>query len=164
MNVLPEGLEAPELRAITLAGEKLSSEALSPLLFCFATPSVHASRLVVGYLRRLKEQLPGLAIWIILQGDENAVRRYAQVYLETVQVVHDADLALSRRFAVTHVPSTYYLEDHQVKVAFTGFSRPGLNKLAALAAQATGVKAKELITVSDNKGEYELAERALSLD
>ncbi len=160
MNVLPKGSQAPAIEAVSLAGERLSSQ--GPLVLCFAMPRIHASRLVVGYLRRLKEQLPELPIWVILQGDEAQVERYVRNYLDTVQVVHDRELDLSERFAVTHVPSTYYLEDEVVKLAFSGFSRPAMNKLAAKAAEALGAKARELITQSDNKGEYELAEPALS--
>jgi hypothetical protein len=153
MNVLPEGSKAPDLEPQNPQG---------PSVLVFAMPHIYASRLVVGYLRRLKEQLPELSITIILQGNEDQIERYARGYLEALKVVHDRDLALSERFAVTHVPTTYYLEDDVVALAFSGFSRPALNRLAAKAAEALGTKPKELITASDNKGEYELAEPALS--
>jgi hypothetical protein len=170
VNVLLEGSGAPAFEAKTLAGETPNSaEALArgPLLLCFAMPEIHASRLAVGYLRRLQERLPGLAVWLVLQGEAAAVRAYAEGYLGGLTVIHDEGLELSRLYAVTHVPAVYYLEntesgEAQIRLAFTGFSRPALNRLAGLAAAATGAKAQELIGPSDNKGEYELAERALS--
>lgn len=167
MNTLPMGSKAPAWSATTLSGEALSFDALlaaGPVVLCFALPHVHASRLVVGYLRRLKEQVPKTAVVIVLQGDEAAVRGYAEGYLDHLAVVHDADLALSRRYGVTHVPTTYYCNpgDDTIVLAFTGFLKAAMNKLAELAAAATGTAAKALITAADNKGEYELAERGLA--
>jgi len=164
MNTLPLGTPAPAFTATTLSGETLSSSGLEagPVVICFSLPHVHAGRLVVGYLRRLKEQVPQATVVVILQGDEAAVRRYAEGYLANLLVVHDADLALSRAYRATHVPTIYYLEEGTIKLAFTGFVKSALNKLAELATAATGAKAKELIGPSDNKGDYELAERGLA--
>lgn len=170
MNVIPAGEPAPDLEITTLVGETFELykrlEA-SPIVLLFARPEVHSSRLVVGYLRRLKENVPGLSILIVLQGDEGAVERYASGYLDGLYTVWDTMLVASRTYSVTHVPSLYYLvqgETPTVELSFTGFLRPALNRLAAMAAEATGAKPKELVTAMDNKGEYELAERALSGD
>lgn len=166
MNVLPAGTKAPDFQTATLGGEALSlREALEsgPVVLCFAAPHIHASRLVVGYLRRLRERAPDLPVWVVLQGDEQAVLAYVEGYLEGLKVVFDEHFRVSKPYGVTHVPSSYYLApDGLVELSFSGFSRPAMNKLADLAAQATGAKNKELITAMDNKGEYELAERAPS--
>ena len=169
MNVLPVGAEAPEFSVTTLREQPLSlAEALerAPVVLAFGLPHVHASRLVVGYLRRLKEQVPNVNVWVVLQGDERAVKQYSKGYLDSLDVIHDAWLRLSERYGVTHVPTVYYLtkteDGMKVTLAFTGFSRAAMNRLAVLTAEATGAKSKELITPLDNKGEYELAERGLS--
>ncbi len=169
MNILPLDSSAPDFAATALSGKALVlTEALqkSPVLLCFALPQIHASRLVVGYLRRLKANVPDAEVWIILQGKETDVRSYAEGYLDSLEVIADRELNISKLYKVSHVPSTYYLSSEEAKIAlaFTGFNRPALNKLANLAAEATGAKAKELISAMDNKGDYELAEKALSAD
>lgn len=165
MNTLPLGTQAPAFTATTLSGQSLSLDTLleaGPVVLCFSLPHVHAGRLVVGYLRRLQEQAPQVAVVVVLQGDEAAVQRYAAGYLDNLLVVNDADLALSRGYGATHVPTTYYLTGGAIALAFTGFVKPALNRLAELAAAATGAKAKVLIGPGDNKGDYELAERGLA--
>ncbi len=169
MNVLAVGERAPDFRAQTRAGvevELLSLLKSAPVVLCFGMPQIHSSRLVVGYLRRLKEYTPELHIIVILQGEAERVESYAAGYLDALHVVFDKDLSLSRRYGVTHVPSTYYLVmrdgEAVVEASFTGFLRPAMNGLAADTAERTGAKVRELITPLDNKGEYELAERALS--
>ena len=169
MNVLAVGERAPDFHTQTRAGAQLDLSTLlesAPVVLCFGLPRIHSSRLVVGYLRRLKEYAPELHIIVILQGEAERVETYAAGYLDALHVVFDRDLELSRRYGVTHVPSTYYLVTREgeavVKASFTGFLRPAMNDLAADAAERTGAKVRELITKLDNKGEYELAERALS--
>jgi hypothetical protein len=165
MNVLPPGSAAPEFHAQSLAGDELMlSRALEggPVLLVFAMPHVFASRLVVGYLRRLKAQVPKAPVWLVLQGDEEEVASYARGYLDELVVVHDRDLFISHIYEVTHVPSCYLLREGGVARAFTGFVREGLNRVARELAEAYGAKTQVLIGVSDNKGEYELAELALS--
>ena len=169
MNVLAVGERAPNFRAQTRAGAELELSTLlesAPVVLCFGIPRIHSSRLVVGYLRRLKEYVPELHVVVVLQGEAERVEAYAAGYLDALHVVFDEDLELSKRYSVTHVPSTYYLVKREgegvVDASFTGFLRPAMNDLAADAAERTGAKARELITPLDNKGEYELAERALS--
>jgi hypothetical protein len=165
MHVLAAGSAAPEFHAQSLGGEelRLSSTLLGgPLLLVFAMPHVFASRLVVGYLRRLKAQVPKAPVWLVLQGDEEAVTSYARGYLDGLSVIHDRDLFISHIYEVTHVPSCYLLREGKVARAFTGFLREGLNHMARELAEAYGAKPQVLIGVNDNKGEYELAEVALS--
>ena len=169
MNVLAVGERAPDFHTQTRSGVQLELSTLlesAPAVLCFGMPRIYSSRLVVGYLRRLKEYTPELHIIIVLQGEAERVEGYAAGYLDALHVVFDKDLSLSRRYGVTHVPSTYYLVTREgeavVEASFTGFLRPALNNLAADAAERTGAKVRELITPLDNKGEYELAERALS--
>ena len=166
MQHLPLATRAPAFNAETLAGQRVSlSRALQHgcLVIVFGMPQVHASRLVVGYLRRLKGQVTASQIVICLQGDEDEVRSYAHGYLDDLDVVHDQDLYLSHIYRVTHVPTVYLVSaTGHIDKAFTGFLRKGLNALAHQVAEAYGAKPKQLITALDNKGEYELAEKALS--
>ena len=167
MNVLAAGERAPDFRARTRAGVEVKLSALlerAPVVLLFGMPQIYSSRLVVGYLRRLKEYVPDVHVVVVLQGEAEAVEGYAAGYLDALHVVFDRGLELSKLYSVTHVPSTYYLVGREgtIEASFTGFLRPAMNGLAADAAQRTGAKARELITKLDNKGEYELAERALS--
>ncbi len=156
------------LSITTLQGEKISlEEALEngPLILCFGMPQIHASRLVVHYLRRLKEQQPKAQVLIVLQGEEASVKAYSDGYLDSLHVSYDKDLKVSQHFNAVYVPTLHYFtkENGAEKAAysFTGFKRYSMNKLAVMVAQETGGKVKELITVNDNKGEYELAELGL---
>ena len=169
MNVLAVGERAPDFHAQTRAGAQLDLSTLlerAPVVLCFGMPQIHSSRLVVGYLRRLKEYTPDLHVIVVLQGEAERVEGYAAGYLDALHVIFDGDLELSKHYGVTHVPSTYYLVRREgeavVKASFTGFLRAAMNGVAADAAERTGAKVRELVTTLDNKGEYELAERALS--
>ncbi len=168
MNIALEPLLL-DFKTIDADGDKISlGDALrhTPAVICVGMPHVHASRLVVGYLRRLKDRVSELPIWVVLQGDSSDIERYHTGYLGGLHVLHDHDLRISRRLQVSHVPTTFYIEerDAEIRVHFTGFKRASLNQIATLAAEALGQKPKELVTVMDNKGEYELAEKALSAE
>jgi len=156
------------LKVTDLDGETHSLEAAvsqGPLVVCVGMPRVHSSRLVIGYLRRLKEQQPEAQIWVVLQGEASDVSDYCTGYLSDVVCIHDADLSISEQLDASHVPSTYVFTQEGGKItlesSFTGFKRYTMNALATRMAEASGAKAKELIAVNDNKGEYELAERGL---
>lgn len=156
------------LKVTDLDGEMHSLESAvsqGPLVVCVGMPRVHSSRLVVGYLRRLKEQQPEAQIWIVMQGEASDVLEYCNGYLSDVVCVHDADLSISEELNASHLPSTYVFTKEggsiTLESSFTGFKRFTMNALAVRMAEATGAKAKELIAANDNKGEYELAERGL---
>ena len=157
------GLKVTDLEGETHSLE--SSVSNGPLIVCVGMPRVHASRLVVGYLRRLKEQQPEAQIWIVLQGETPDVAKYCTGYLSDVVTVHDADLSISEQLDASHLPSTYVFTNQDGKItlesSFTGFKRYTMNALAERMAEASGAKAKVLIAANDNKGEYELAERGL---
>ncbi len=156
------------LKVTDLDGESHSLESAvsqGPLVVCVGMPRVHASRLVIGYLRRLKEQQPEAQIWVVLQGESDDVTAYCDGYLSDLVTIHDADLSISEQLDASHVPSTYVFTQEagaiRLESSFTGFKRFTMNALATRMAEATGAKAKELIAANDNKGEYELAERGL---
>jgi peroxiredoxin len=164
MHVLENGTVAPDFTATDLDGNTLAlSQALAggPLILCFAHPVINASRLVVGYLRRMAEVAPGVKVWVVSEGDEAETRRYAipgDKYLEMPVVVDGC--AIAKLYGVTHLPATYFIgTDGRVLRASSGFNKNFLNTVAAEAAQLTGAKPKELIADGDNKGFYELAER-----
>ena len=159
-----------DLSITTLQDERISlQETLenSPVILCVGGPQIHASRLVVHYLRRLKEQQPKVQMFIVLQGEEIRVRTYSEGYLDSLYVIYDKDLKISQHFNVVYVPSLFYFTKEnfleKADYSFTGFKRYSMNKLTVMVAQESDGKAKELITVNDNKGEYELAELGLSL-
>lgn len=164
-NSLNQNLSLTNLR-----GERISlQETLEdgPLILCFGMPQIHASRLVVHYLRRLKEQQPKVQMVIVVQGEEPSVRAYNDGYLDSLQVIYDKDLKVSQHFNTVYIPTLHYFTKEggveKADYSFTGFKRYSMNKLASRVAQETGGKAKELITTNDNKGEYELAELGLFL-
>ena len=136
-----------------------------PVLAAIVMTHVHASRLVLSYLKRLKTQAPAAQILLLFQGDIGDIEAYTTGYLDDLLVAHDKDLSFSYRFRATHVPTVLYLKSAGaglgIDVQFSGFKKYSLNALAKQVQQDTGAKVKELITANDNKGEYELAERGL---
>ena len=154
-QVLPAGAVAPDFTAQSLGGQQLSLSATlksGPALIVFAHPKINASRLVVGYLRRMAEIAPALPIWIFSEGRE----------AETLEYVGSGDGAYLKMpvYGARFLPATYLIgADGLVIRAYSGFSRDFLNWVANEAAGLTGGKAKELISDGDNKGFYELSER-----
>lgn len=165
MHVLETGAVAPAFAATDLDGNRLelaSSLAGGPLILCFAHPVINASRLVVGYLRRMAEVAPAAPVWVLSEGTEDETLRYARPegtpYLRMPVAVDGC--AVAGLYGVTHLPTTYLVgRDGRVLRGYTGFNRPFLNAVALEAAALTGAKGKELIADGDNKGFYELAER-----
>jgi hypothetical protein len=164
-QVLPEGAVAPDFTAQSLGGQQLSLSAAlktGPALIVFAHPKINASRLVVGYLRRLSEIAPALPVWVFSEGREAETLEYIGsgegAYLKMPVVLDNCGVA--GLYGARFLPATYLIgADGRVIRAYSGFSRDFLNWVANEAARLTNAKAKELIADGDNKGFYELAER-----
>ncbi len=165
MQVMENGAVAPDFTATDLNGSELSlSTALqkAPALVVFAHPKINASRLVVGYLRRMAEIAPALSVWIFSQGRQAETLEYVGSgegqYLK-MPVVQD-DCAVAGLYGAKFLPTTYLIgQDGTIIKGYSGFNRDFLNWMANEAATLTGGKPKELISDGDNKGFYELAER-----
>lgn len=164
-QVLPEGAVAPDFTAQSTGGQQLSLSAAlksGPAMIVFAHPKINASRLVVGYLRRMAEIAPALPVWIFSEGREAETLEYMGsgdgAYLKMPVVLDNCGVA--GLYGAKFLPATYLIgADGRVIRAYSGFSRDFLNWVANEAATLTGGKAKELISDGDNKGFYELAER-----
>lgn len=165
MQTLENGSPAPEFTATDLDGNTLDLKtaiAAAPVIVSFAHPVINASRLVVGYLRRMKEIAPSVPVWIISEGTDAETRKYVgegdTKYLE-MPVVQD-NCAVASLYGAKYLPTTYFIgQDGKIIRGYSGFNRDFLNLIAHQAATMTGAKAKELIADGDNKGFYELAER-----
>ena len=165
MEILENGSPAPEFTATDLNGQTLDLKAAlgaGPVVLVFAHPVVNASRLVVGYLRRLPEIAPAVPVWVISEGTDEQTRKYAGsgdgAYL-AMPVVAD-NCAVAALYKARYLPTTYLVgADGRILRGYTGFNRDFLNALALEAANLSGGKPKELIADGDNKGFYELAER-----
>ncbi|HEX2862968.1 MAG TPA: redoxin domain-containing protein [Deinococcales bacterium] len=167
MHVLEVGTQAPEFTFTDLDGNSVSlSGALAglPAVVVFCHPSINASRLVIGYLRRLPEINPNVKVLVLSEGTPEETTRYARpsgpegTYL-TFPVGVDA-CQVAKLYRVTHLPTTYLIgADGKILSAYTGFGKFFLNTLGNTVAELTGAKAKDLIADGDNKGFYELAER-----
>jgi AhpC/TSA family len=169
MHTLENGSLAPLFTTIDLNGTTLNlNDALTagPVILFFGHPQINASRLVVGYLRRLAEIAPAVPVWLILECSEGDAQKYVGAgdmkYLEMPVVVDDCRVA--SLYSAKYLPTTYFIgQDGKIIRAYTGFNRDFMNLMAneavTLTANGAEVKAKELITDSDNKGSLELAER-----
>jgi hypothetical protein len=165
MQILDNGTTAPVFTTTDLNGNTLDlRHALGsgPVILVFAHPVINASRLVVGYLRRLAEIAPAVPVWIISEANEDDTLRYVgssdNKYLEMPVVVDGCKIA--SQYGVKFLPATYFIaQDGRILRSTTGFNRDFLNLIANEAATMTGGKPKELIADGDNKGYYELAER-----
>jgi hypothetical protein len=165
MHTLENGSLAPLFTATDLNGGTLNlNDALTagPVILVFGHPIINASRLVVGYLRRLAEIAPAVPVWIMLECSEGDARKYVgggdMKYLEMPVVVDECRVA--SLYGAKYLPTTYFIgQDGKIIRAYTGFNRDFMNMIANEAATLTDGKPKELITDSDNKGALELAER-----
>ena len=164
-QVLEAGAVAPDFTVTSISGQALSLSAAlksGPALIVFAHPKINASRLVVGYLRRMAEIAPALPVWIFSEGREVETLEYVgsgdSAYLKMPVVLDNCGVA--GLYGARFLPATYLIgTDGKVIRAYSGFSRDFMNWVANEAATLTGGKAKELIADGDNKGFYELAER-----
>ena len=164
-QVLEAGAVAPDFTVTSISGQALSLSAAlknGPALIVFAHPKINASRLVVGYLRRMAEIAPALPVWIFSEGREAETLEYIGsgdgAYLKMPVVLDNCGVA--GLYGARFLPATYLIgTDGKVIRAYSGFSRDFMNWVANEAATLTGGKAKELIADGDNKGFYELAER-----
>jgi peroxiredoxin len=165
MQTLENGSLAPEFTATDMDGNALDLKTAlgnAPVILTFAHPVINASRLVVGYLRRMKEIAPNVAVWIVSEGTEAETRKYIgegdTKYLE-LPVVQDG-CTIAGLYHAKYLPTTYLIgQDCKIIRGYSGFNRDFLNLIANDAATVTGAKPKDLIADSDNKGFYELAER-----
>jgi peroxiredoxin len=165
MQTLENGSLAPEFTVTDLDGNTLNLKTAlvtAPVIVTFAHPVINASRLVVGYLRRMKEIAPSVAVWIISEGTETETRKYIgegdTKYLE-MPVVQDG-CTIAGLYHAKYLPTTYFIgQDGKIIRGYSGFNRDFLNLITNEAATMTGAKPKDLIADSDNKGFYELAER-----
>jgi hypothetical protein len=165
MQKLDNGAVAPPFSVKTITGETLdltATLARAPVVLVFGHPSINASRLVVGYLRRMVEIAPEAPVWFVLEGAEAEVQKYVGSgdgrYLQ--QPVVQDHCMLAKQYLVGYLPTIYFIgQDGTIQRGYTGFNRDLLNTIAQEAAIAVGAKPKELISDSDNKGFYELAER-----
>lgn len=165
MQILEAGSVAPQFSCTDLNGSSLDLAAAlqkAPVLVVFAHPAIHASRLVVGYLRRWAEIAPSVPVWVLSEGRLEETKTYVGegegLYLK-MPVVHD-NCAVASLYGAKFLPTMYLIaQDGTVIRGYSGFNRDYLNWAANEAARLTGGKAKELIADGDNKGFYELAER-----
>ena len=77
MHTLENGSLAPLFTTTDLNGATLSlNDALTagPVILVFGHPQINASRLVVGYLRRLAEIAPAVPVWVLLECSEGDAR------------------------------------------------------------------------------------------
>lgn len=165
MQILEAGSLAPQFSSTDLNGNTLNlgnALATAPVLLVFAHPLINASRLVVGYLRRWAEIVPSVPVWVLSEGRLEETKTYVgegeNIYLK-MPVVHD-NCAVASLYGAKFLPTMYLIgTDGKIIKGYSGFNREYLNWATNEAARLTGGKAKELITDSDNKGFYELAER-----
>jgi peroxiredoxin len=134
----------------------------APVFLVFAHPAIHASRLVVGYLRRWAEIAPSVPVWVMSQGRLEETQKYIgegdSLYLK-MPVAQD-NCAVASLYGAKYLPTMYLIgQDGKIIRGYSGFNRDFLNWAANEAARLTGGKPKDLIADGDNKGFYELAER-----
>ncbi len=162
MNVLPATTAAPVFTATSITGQNLDlATHPGPLILVFAHPIINASRLVVGYMRRMAEIAPACPVWVIMESDEASAKKYAgeaeAAYLTMPVATDNGEIAKS--YNASLVPAVYFINAGKIVRSYSGFNRDFLNTIAREAAELTGAKSKELISDGDNKGFYELAER-----
>lgn len=167
MEAPKPGTQAPDFKLMDLEGGEhtlAQVTAKGSALLAFVSARVHASRITVAYLRRIKEAKAEVPLIAICQDDEETFREYAKGLVPELRYLNfpallDPDFAFTKAIGVGFVPTLVWLaKDGVVKDSWSGFRKTELNRLAEAILAEYGGKAAPVIKESDNKGLYEIAE------
>jgi len=156
MEALAPGKLAPPISLNSLTGEPATlAEALKkgPVVAAFFKVSCPTCQFSAPFLERLHETYGGekFTLWGISQDDAADTREFCKEFDVEFPILLEAPgYALSNRYGITHVPSIFLIsQDGRIQETSVGFSKAGLENVASLAAQATGIKAASLFKPSE---------------
>ncbi len=157
MDHLPEGALAPDFALETTAGEtkRLSDVVVSgPVLLAFYKISCPTCQMVFPLIQKMIDGFgPGStpAVFGVSQDETDPTRQFAVEFGIRFPVVIDPHpYAVSSEYALTFVPTVYLVDqDRTVRIADFGFSKTGLERVAAYFAAEIGGTPARLFSPDD---------------
>jgi peroxiredoxin len=161
MPTLTAGMIAPTFQLPSTTGERLSlPEGLAggPVLLAFFKVSCPTCQFTFPFLERIYQHLrgQGVQIWGIVQDKAQDGARFAATYGVTFPIlIDDSPYAVSRAYALTHVPSIFLLNpDGHVEIASEGFSKTDLLAIQRSLAQVLSAAPSALFLPTERIPEY----------
>lgn len=157
MAALAPGKMAPPISLKTLTGETATlQEALKkgPVVAAFFKVSCPTCQFSAPFLERLHETYGGekFTLFGISQDDAMDTQEFCkELDVEFPILLESRGYSVSNQYGITHVPSIFLISpDGTIEETSVGFSKADLEKIAARAAQANGVKPAPLFKPSEN--------------
>src|SRR5277367_5669182 len=157
METLTPGKTAPPISLKTLNGGSATlEEALKkgPVVAAFFKVSCPTCQFSAPFLERLHEMYGSekFTLWGISQDDAADTRDFCkELDVEFPILLEAPGYAISNRYGVTHVPSILLIsQDGKIQETTVGFSKAGFEKMASIAAEATGAKPSAFFKPSEN--------------
>jgi peroxiredoxin len=157
MEALAPGELAPAISLKSLTGENANlEEALKkgPVVAAFFKVSCPTCQFSAPFLERLHETYAGekFTLWGISQDDAAETREFCkELDVEFPILLEAPGYAISNRYGIAHVPSIFLIaQDGKIRETVVGFSKTGFEKMAAIAAEATGIKPPAFFKPSEN--------------
>jgi peroxiredoxin len=145
MAALPAGAKAPAFALQSVDGKKLNlADALKkgPVVAAFFKVSCPTCQFTAPFLERLHENYGGekFTLWGISQDDAQDTREFFQEFdAEFPALIDDPGYPISNQYGITNVPTVFLIApDGKIQESSVGFSKKDLEKIAAVAAKATG--------------------------
>jgi peroxiredoxin len=156
MAALVPGNTAPAISLKTLSGESATlQETLKkgPVVVAFFKVSCPTCQFSAPFLERLHETYGGekFTFWGISQDDAADTRDFCKEFDVDFPILLEApSYSTSNQYGITHVPSIFLISPNgKIEETSVGFSKADLEKIAAAAAQANGIKAAALFKPSE---------------
>jgi peroxiredoxin len=157
MKILSPGKTAPPISLKTLDGGPATLHAAlkkGPVVAAFFKVSCPTCQFTAPFLERLHETYAGdnFTLWGISQDDARDTREFCkELEVDFPILLENPDYALSNQYGISMVPSIFVINpDGKTEMVSEGFSKADLEKIASLAAQASGVKPTPLFKPSEH--------------
>jgi peroxiredoxin len=157
METLAPGKLAPAVSLKTLAGKNaILEEALKkgPVVAAFFKVSCPTCQFSAPFIERLHERYGGekFTVWGISQDDAADTREFCkELDVEFPILLEAPGYAVSNQYGIAHVPSIFLIsQDGKIVETAVGFSKAGFEKMAAIAAEASGTKPSSFFKASEN--------------
>jgi peroxiredoxin len=157
MSILSPGKTAPLISLKTLDGGSASlQDALKkgPVVAAFFKVSCPTCQFAAPFLERLYETYGGdnFTLWGISQDDAADTREFCQEFdVDFPILLENSGYALSNQYGITTVPSIFVINPNgKIQTVSEGFSKADLEEIAAVGAQAKGIKTSPLFKPSEH--------------
>ena len=162
MAALTTGVRAPDFKVTTTDGRAISLvEALKrgPILAAFFKISCPVCQMTLPYLERIFKAYPTdkLTFLGISQNEKADTQAFAREYGITFPLGLDPTdkYAASNAYGLTNVPTIFFIDkDGGIELSCVGWSKPDIEELNRLVAEAAGAKPKPIFKAGEDVPEF----------